>query len=143
MAHWEFAVADHQFVGAEGLSIEEDAGLESPLFVERRVLCCLGEFRNVDSEVGEQTGGIGAIGARTINEQRAAVHQIQMSIQIEFVALGMAAEIIVVVENEDAALGCSRTVKVCGRQAADAAANDDQVVFFAGIGCRRPALAIA
>ena len=53
---------------------------------------------------------------------------------MKFVALGVAAEIVVVFENEDARLAARGfAVEVRCRQSADAAANDDQIVGFAGI----------
>ena len=67
----------------------------------------------------------------------------QMTIEVEFVALGVAAEIIVVVQDQYAALGCLGPMEVGCRQTADAAADDDQIVFFAGIGGRRPGLAVS
>src|SRR5258708_12201527 len=57
-----------------------------------------------------------------------------MAVQVEFVAFGVTAEIVMIVENEDAAIGLGLcAVEVRGGEAADAAADDDQVVFFARI----------
>jgi hypothetical protein len=53
----------------------------------------------------------------------------------EFVALGMAAEIVVIVENKNAGLRSERAaIKPCSRKPADAAANHDQIVALFGCG---------
>ena len=62
-------------------------------------------------EVCQQTRGDRAVGPRAVDFQGAAVQQMQVAVQIEFVALGVAAEIVVVVENQDAAVRPS----VCAR----------------------------
>src|SRR5882724_7707215 len=67
-----------------------------------------------------------------------------MAVQVEFVAFGVTAEIVMIVENEDAAMGLGLcAIEVRGGEAADAAADDDQVVFFARIGGRGPGRAVA
>jgi hypothetical protein len=66
-----------------------------------------------------------------------------MAVQVELVALGVAAEIVVIVEDEDAALRLACAIKVSGGEAADARADDDQVVFLAGIGGGGPLFAVA
>ncbi len=53
----------------------------------------------------------------------------------ELVTLGMAAEIVVIVENENAALRPDRAaIKPRGRKPADAAANHDQIIALFGCG---------
>src|SRR5882724_5440309 len=67
-----------------------------------------------------------------------------MAAQVEFVAFGVTAEIVVIVQNEDAAMCLgSCAVEVGGGKTAQARADDDQVVFLAGVQRRRPALAVA
>ena len=48
----------------------------------------------------------------------------------------MAADIVVIVENENAGIRPPRAVKMRGREPADAAADDDQIIVFAGRGDR-------
>jgi hypothetical protein len=55
----------------------------------------------------------------------------------EFVALGVAAEIVVVVENEDFGVRVAVLIEQGGAQPADAAAHDDQIVSLAGRACQR------
>src|SRR5258707_4464756 len=67
-----------------------------------------------------------------------------MAAQVEFVAFGVTAEIVVIVENEDAALRVGLcTVEVRGGKAAQARADDDQVVFLAGFRGRGRWFAVA
>ena len=63
----------------------------------------LDELFDVDAERAQEAVRDLAVGARTVDLQRAAVQEIEVAVEIEFVALRMAAEIIVIVENEDAA----------------------------------------
>ena len=102
--------ADDEFIGAEGLAIEECGGLESPLIVILQVLGAFGELRNVDAQGLQQAVGDRSIGPRTVDFQGAAVHQMEAAAQIELVALGVAAEIVVIVEQR-----MRRSREVCAR----------------------------
>ena len=64
---------------------------------------------------------------------------------MELVALGVAAEIVVIVEDEDARARARRAIELRRRQPADAAAHDHQVVAFAGAATARlrPEIAVA
>jgi hypothetical protein len=53
---------------------------------------------------------------------------VQLAAQVELVALGVAAEVVVVVEDQDPRAGPRGAVEMRRRQAADAAADDHQVV---------------
>src|SRR3546814_15411236 len=70
-----------------------------------------------------------AVRHRAFDAHRAAVHDVQPSAHGEFVALCVAAEIVVIVENEDPRrrLFCL-TVEMGRGKAAAAAAADDQVI---------------
>ena len=66
--------------------------------------------------------------------------------QRKLVALGVTAKIVVVFENEDAGITVFGAIEMRGRQAADATANDDQIVMFAGridIACLERETAVA
>src|SRR5258708_30039119 len=71
---------------------------------------------------------LGAIQIGTCNRLRSSVADQFLSPAREFVALGMAAEIVVVVENQNARLVSHLlAIKIRRGQAADATAHDDQV----------------
>jgi hypothetical protein len=68
----------------------------------------------------------------TVDPIRAAIHQREPAAEREFVALGVAADIVVIIENENARLRPPGAIKMCGRKATDATADDDQIVSLAG-----------
>ena len=51
-----------------------------------------------------------------------------MAIDIDFVAFGVAAEIVMVFDDQDARFGSRRAIEMRRREAADPAADDDQVI---------------
>jgi hypothetical protein len=60
-------------------------------------------------------------GPRAVDQQRATVDQPHLAAEVEFVALGVAAEVVVVVEQQDARLRIGIAIEESGRQAADPA----------------------
>ncbi|MCZ7641810.1 MAG: hypothetical protein M5U33_02365 [Pseudorhodoplanes sp.] len=58
----------------------------------------------------------------------AAIGEQQAAIDGEFIALGVAAEIVMIVEDEDARLRMALAVEIGRRKPADAAADHDKVV---------------
>ena len=56
-----------------------------------------------------------------------------LSVDLEFVTPGVAAEVVMVVQNQDTRSGTPLQVEVSGRQPADAAAHDHQVVGVFGL----------
>src|ERR1700678_2515060 len=97
------AHAQNQLVGAEGLAIEKRTLLESHPLVEVQVLGGLDELFDIDAERTQEAVRDPAVRTRAVDFQRAAVQEIEMATEIEFVALRMPAEVVVIVENEDAA----------------------------------------
>ena len=65
--------ADHEFVGAEGLSIEESAALQSEVLIKLQMLSGFGERRDINTQGCQQTRRDGAVGARAVDFQGAAV----------------------------------------------------------------------
>ena len=105
--------------------------------IDLAVVAGLVQGRRIDAQGLQQAVGDRAVGERTVDLQGAAVHQVQLAAEVVLVALGVAAEIVVVVEDQDARAGPRGAVEVRRRQAADAAADDDQVVGLAGVLGRR------
>src|SRR6267142_4018618 len=82
------------------------------------------------------------IGAR--NGLRPAVTNQFFPAACKFVALGMPAKIVMVVQNQNAcALSCQLPEEISRRQTADSATYNDQVVIFFLFFCMRPFLAVA
>ena len=99
--------------------------------------------RSVDPDRAQQAVGDRAVRARALDRVGTAVQQAQLAVDLEFIALGVTAEIIVVVEQQDPRLGVRGPVEVGGRQAADPGPDDDQGVFLADVDRLRQALAVA
>src|ERR1700686_3763723 len=94
----------------------------------------LGIGRNIDAQLLNHALGYGAIRSGTLDRKRAAETQAEGIVYAELVALGVSAKVVVVVEDEDTSLAAGRlAVKMRGRETADAAADDDQVIDFAGV----------
>ena len=125
-------VPDHQAIGAERLLVEEDARPQAERFVQRAVqhLVVAGD---VDTELADEAFGDGAVGLRAVDGLRAAVSDIGAAVVTEFVPLGVAAEVVMVVEHEHARVGPGLPVGVGGRQPADAGPDHHQVVLFARV----------
>ena len=123
----------HRVAGGEHVAPERLACKEHPARqLERRIEPALEggiEARDVDAEILEQTLGHGAV-ERLGRLQRlaAAVAQDQAAIEAELVALGVAAEVVVVVQDQDSRPAIGAPVEPGRRQAADAAADHDQIV---------------
>ena len=124
-------VPGHQRVAAERLAIEEHAareperGIKAPL--ERGI-----EPRHVDAEIAQQAFcRFAPQRPRRLDRLAAAVADDEPPIERELVALGVTAEIVVIVEHEDARIGAGRAaVEPRRSQSADAATDDDEIVAF-------------
>ena len=128
---------DHKFVGAESLAIEENAAGQSALGIEFFISTFLGQRNRIDSQGAQQSVRYGAVAARTVDCPGSAIHERQPAGELELVALGVAAYVVVIVENENARIRLPGAIKMCSREPADAAAYDDQIIVFAGR-CDRP-----
>ena len=132
--HGSRALAGHRPVGAEGLAVEEHAAGE-PHATDRasgRTRCrSAADRRRCRAAAAcprrERRGRVDRLGA--------AVSDHQPTVVGELVALGVTAEVVVVVEDQDPRGRAGRlTVEERRRQAAQPGADDDQVVDLAGIG---------
>ena len=81
-----------------------------------------------DAEVGKQRLGGPGIGGRRLQCLGAAVTDQSAPLSLELIAFRVAAEVVVIVQQEQAGLRVRLQVEVRGRQAAEPCANDDQVV---------------
>ena len=122
-------LARHQQVASEGLAREEDAARKPERGIERALEGGL-EALHPDAEITQQTlRDFAVLRVGGIDRLAAAVADHQAAVEQELVALGVAAEIIVVVEHEDArGRPGGAAIEPGGRQSADAGANDDEVV---------------
>src|SRR5262249_30723197 len=117
-------------VGAERFLVEETrrAKIGVQRLVERLV-----ELLYIDAEVVKHALGNVTVVAGAFDGLRSAVAKDEPAIHSKFIALGVSAEVVVIVENQNARIAAYLlTIKVRGRESADTAANDDEVVRFLG-----------
>ena len=87
---------------------------------------------DLDAELAQERPRHVAVGEWRLDAHRAAVADEDPSLVAELVALGVASEVVVVVEDEDPALGAEDLpVEVGGSEAGQAAADDHQVMDVA------------
>ena len=86
--------------------------------------------RSVEHALGDRAVVVGAL-----DRLRAAVAEHHAVAGGELVALGVSAEVVVIVEDEDARLVAGLlAIEIGRRQSADAASDDDEVVALGGFG---------
>src|SRR5262249_30800515 len=123
-------IATHQHITAERLAAEEQAAREAERGVEFTIERSL-EATDVDSESAQQLLGHLAVKLLgRLDRLAAAVSDQGTPVDRELVALGVAAEIVVVIENEDTRKRISLAIEPRRGEAADAAADHDQVVIL-------------
>src|SRR3546814_9360541 len=106
----------HQLVGAERLLVEPGGVAEVPRSIERIVRIFGRQPLGIDPEILEQSRRNRPIRPRTADQQRAAVDQQCLAVDDAFVALRMSAEIVVIVEDQDARAGLLGTQEPGGRR---------------------------
>ena len=86
---------------------------------------------DIDADFADHLFGDGWVGFRRFHHHGAAVPDVRATIERELITFRMAAEVIVIVEEQDACVRIDiATIDVCGRQATDACTNDDEVVVL-------------
>lgn len=94
------------------------------------------QFPHIDAELRQQPLWNGCVRPRAVDLQGAAVHQVQPAAELKLVALGMTAEVIVIIQDQNSGGGASPFAKKMRRgQPADATPHDHEVVRFTGVGC--------
>ena len=128
-------LSHHQFVGSPGFLVEEIGGAEAERTVEFAVagvvlLVPLG----VDADFVKKALHDLVVAPDVFDVERAAIDRHQPAVVAEFVALRVAAEVVVVVENQDA--GRTSGIlqeEVSGAEPAQAPADHHQIVRFVGV----------
>ena len=88
----------------------------------------------IDADGQQQFFGRFVITLGSLDVQRSAIDGEQASVVAEFIAFGVSAEIVVIVEDQDARIAAGALQEVIRRaQAADAAAGDHQIVGLVGV----------
>jgi len=124
--------ANHQSIGAERFLVEEDFVLEPEGGVKLSVVVP-GIGSHIDPQIANHSLGDRTINRWTLDGIRSPVTEHEGLIDLKFVSLGVAAEIVVVLKDEHPrSFTRSGMEEPCRRKAADAAAHHDQVVTLTG-----------
>jgi len=76
----------------------------------------------------QQALGDPTVAARIFERLAAGVAEDRAPVELEFIALCVTAEVIVIVEDQYASIGMFLAIEMGGRQSTDASANHDQIV---------------
>ena len=107
--------ARDQLVRAESLTVEEHGPLETQIPVGvRDGTDALVVTLPVDPDLLEQPAGDISVLRGRFHVEGSAVHQVGPPVEVELVAFGMPAEIVVVVEKQDAGVGAGLLREVMG-----------------------------
>ena len=122
----------NQYVTSIAFGIEEDGRAELSVVAVVEVVS-LQEAVDIDSQLREQS--VDALAEHRVLEiEDAAPYQPHRPTLVELVALGVTAEIVVVLQNEDAGVAAEAlAVEVGGGEAADTAADDHEIVFLSEV----------
>ena len=128
--------AGHQLVRPPGLAVEEHGPLEAQVAVGVRDRGdALVVALPVDADLLQQALRDLAVLRGRLHVQGAAVHQVGAAVEPELVALGVAAEVVVVVEEQDAGVRARLLREVVrGGEPRDAGPHHHQVVRLSGVG---------
>src|SRR5580693_4338138 len=119
-------------VRAKGFFIEEKT--VSQAAINLRLQTFFFQSGRINAKFGEQTPGFLAVGERRFDGEGSAVGQQQTSPRTKLVALGVAAEVVVIIENKDASRGTgSLAIEVSGGKTAHARPHDNEVVSLVSI----------
>ena len=90
--------------------------------------------RNVDAQFLDHAFRDGAVRRGALDGECSAETQAERVVHAELVALGVSAKVVVIVEDQDAGFAAGGlAIEVRRGKTADAAADDDQIVGFAGV----------
>src|SRR2546430_4061443 len=116
----------HKLVAAKCFFVEEKA--IGQIFVHTGDIAFFGQRGGVNAKIVHRFVSHLAVRKRRLNGPCAAVAKQQPAAGTKLIALGVAAEIIVIVENENAGVGFLCTPEIGCREPTDSSANDDQVI---------------
>src|SRR5260370_21399391 len=120
--------ADHQLVCVKRLLVEEYVRTQTERTIE--ILIHIFGIRSyVDAQLADQALGDRAVRRRALDGKRTPESQAKRTAYTKFIALGVAAKVVVVVKDENAgALTLSLAIELCSSQSADASSHDDEVI---------------
>src|SRR5262249_14158368 len=117
--------ANNQSVCSECLLIEEKSGFQSFIYVAVEALCF--ERRRIDPQLREQPARFLAVRKGRLNGDGSAICEQRSPANLKLIAFGMAAEVVVVIEDENRAGRIALAIKIRCREPADSGAHDHYV----------------
>src|SRR5206468_7870339 len=124
---------DYQPVGAKSFPVEENIRCKSQgtIKIFRHVL---GVRRNIDAQFRDQGLGYCTVGSGTFDRKSSAISETELITYPKLISLGMATEVIVVVEDENPRF-CSGDFAeiVSSGETTDSSSDHNQIVGFTGI----------
>jgi hypothetical protein len=121
-----------QAILAEGFPIEKDPGPKPQGWIEPPVCVARLKCHGVDAERRKQAGRYSTVGPRAVDPQRPAINELDFPIEFKLVSFGVAAKIVMVVENQDADVSTRRrTIEIGRGEPADTATHYDEIVMLA------------
>src|SRR5690606_76454 len=129
VCHHARRIAGHQLIRPEGLPLEEKSSRQAEVRVQRAMKDTLESFR-LDAELSKEPGC--AIAPQVIGRLdglAAAIGNEQSPIDAHFAAASVAAEIVMIVENQNVRARRRLAIEVSGGQAADPGTDHDEVGF--------------
>src|SRR6202034_638963 len=125
-----------ELVDTEGTALEKARGLEPMRLPEVAIVVAI-EAPAIYAELAQQSHGLGGVELQLLDHQRAAASNPGAAGTAQLVALGVTAEVVVVVEHQDLRVCAVKLAEeVRRRQPADAAADDRQIVVLVEVGQR-------
>ena len=129
-------------VAPPALGVEINAAAKAMAFEPVAVVMLVLEFFEIDAEIFEQVPHLVRPIVDIVEALRAAIGHAFLAVALELVALGVAAEIVMIVEHQNAGLPITGVlIKIRRGEPAGAAADDDQIIFLAGLTDAAPILA--
>ncbi len=123
------------------VAVEVDAGLEAEGLDDEAGVLVLAQPLDIDADLAEQSQRYIAV-VRVLEKYAAAEREVALAGVLELISFGAPAEIIVVVENQDARVLVRSAIEMGRRESADAPSDDDEVVALVDVRGVPPLLAI-
>src|SRR5215471_17168942 len=129
---WPRRIAGHEPILTERLCIEKHRWRE---YGQELLVEALGrQRRRVDAQRCEEPAGLRAVRCRRRDRVRTAVAEQEPSADAELIACGVPAEVVVVVEEQDARIVASLLAEeVRGGESTDATTHHDQIIHLARV----------
>src|SRR5579863_6232003 len=112
----KLVVGNNELVRAKSFLVEKQTPAKTERSIKSPIQALIGQRNGIDAECFQKTISHGAVRPWAVDVYGAAIDQRQAAAKLKLVSLGVTAEIIMIVENEDAGVRMSGAVKIGGRK---------------------------